>query len=172
MPATSLKDLNAMSRADFVAVCGPFFECSPWIADRTWTMKPFAAREALHTAMRETVAGATLDEKLDLITAHPDLVGEAARRGSLTPESTAEQTAAGLGGLSPGDIARFSQYNSEYRAKFGFPFVICARENRKDAILKAFPLRLGNTREQEIATALTEIDKIARLRLFDALSEP
>ena len=49
--------------------------------------------------------------------------------------------------------------------------MICARENKKDAILAAFPVRLANTREQEIATALGEIAKIARLRLFDAVSE-
>jgi len=49
--------------------------------------------------------------------------------------------------------------------------VICARENKKDAILAAFPVRLNNTREQEINTALTEIAKIARLRLLDAVSE-
>ena len=49
--------------------------------------------------------------------------------------------------------------------------MICARENRKDAILAAFPQRLQNSREQEIATALAEIDKIARLRLNDAVWE-
>ena len=55
--------------------------------------------------------------------------------------------------------------------KFGFPFVICARENRKEAILAAFPVRLAHTREQEIAAALAEIAKIARLRLRDAVTE-
>jgi 2-oxo-4-hydroxy-4-carboxy--5-ureidoimidazoline (OHCU) decarboxylase len=49
--------------------------------------------------------------------------------------------------------------------------VICARENKKEAILAAFPVRLQNTREEELQTALTEIYKIARLRLMDAVEE-
>ena len=58
-----------------------------------------------------------------------------------------------------------------YRARFDFPFIICARENKKQAILNAFPRRLQNPREAEIATALAEIYKIARLRLSDAITE-
>ena len=73
--------------------------------------------------------------------------------------------------LSADEIERFEQYNAAYRDKFGFPFVICARENKKEAILAAFPVRQQNTREQEIDAALIEIAKIARLRLFDAVTE-
>ena len=73
--------------------------------------------------------------------------------------------------LTDDEVKLFERYNAEYRAKFGFPFVICAREKKKDAILAAFPVRLGNTREREIETALGEIEKIARLRLLDAVRE-
>ena len=73
--------------------------------------------------------------------------------------------------LSPGEAAIFREYNVSYRERFGFPFVICARENKKEAILAAFPRRLANDVETEIATALTEIDKIATLRLADLLWE-
>jgi 2-oxo-4-hydroxy-4-carboxy-5-ureidoimidazoline decarboxylase len=46
----------------------------------------------------------------------------------------------------------------------------CARLNKKDAILAAFPKRLTQDRKTEITTALEEIAKIARLRLEDAVS--
>lgn len=170
MAVTSLHALNQMNRADFVDVCGRFFEHSPWVADRTWSSRPFVSRASLHVAMCNSLQHATLDEKLDLIAAHPDLVGKAA--GSLTSESTGEQKAAGLGDLTEAEVSLFAKYNAEYRQRFGFPFVICARENKKDAILSAFPIRLKNTRDQEIATAIAEIEKIARLRLYDAISEP
>ncbi len=114
---------------------------------------------------------AHVDEQVKLIASHPDLVGRLARERNLTPESTSEQAAAGLDRLADEEVRRFDEFNTAYRSKFGFPFVICARENRKDAILAAFPDRLQNTREQEIATALSEIAKIARLRLFDAVTE-
>src|SRR5690606_30059049 len=49
--------------------------------------------------------------------------------------------------------------------KFGFPFVICVRRQTRDAILEAFERRLENEIAAETATALKEIDLIARLRL-------
>ena len=61
----------------------------------------------------------------------------------------------------------FQSNNAAYKAKFGFPFVICARLNKKEAILNGLKLRLSHSREQEIQTALAEIFKIAELRLRD-----
>lgn len=169
--ATDLSELNAAPTERFVAVCGPLFEHSPWIAERTAARRPFASRDALHCALCETMRAATEAEQLALVRAHPDLVGRAALAGTLTKESTAEQRAAGLGGLSPDEVRRFQEFNAAYQAKFGFPFVICARENKKDAILAAFPVRLAASPAQELSTALTEIEKIARLRLYDAVTE-
>jgi len=168
---TSLQHLNTSTRDDFVRVCGPLFEHSPWIAERTYAYRPFHSLDALHESLVHTLRSTSTDEQVKLIASHPDLVGRLAREGKLTRESTAEQSAAGLTHLSEEEIARFERYNAEYRAKFGFPFVICARENKKDAILAEFPIRLKNTRDQEIDTALTEIAKIARLRLLDAVTE-
>ena len=162
-----LAELNASDGAAFLRVVGPVFENSPWIAERSWAQRPFSSLETLHDALSRTVRDASPEEQLQLIRAHPDLVGRAARAGALTPESTREQAAAGLGGLSPEEIGMFERSNEAYTARFGFPFVICARENRKDAILQAFPVRLGHSRAEEIETALREIAKIAWLRLRD-----
>ena len=168
---TTLTQLNAMEESKFVATVGAVFEHSPWIARRTYAKRPFDSVASLHEGLVATVRVADESEKLGLIRAHPDLVGKMARAGGLTRESTAEQAAAGLAALSPREVELFDRYNAQYRQRFGFPLVICARENKKDAILAAFPLRLRNTREQEIDTALGEIYKIARLRLIDAIEE-
>jgi OHCU decarboxylase len=167
----TLKRLNLSDQPTFVAVCGPFFEHSPWIAERAWAGRPFLSLSHLHEAMCIIVKDAGVNHQLALIRAHPDLVGNLARAGRLTTQSTGEQAAAGLDRLTLDEIARFDQYNAAYRERFGFPFVICARQNRKEAILAAFPVRLRNTGDQEIATALEEIFKIAKLRLVDAVSE-
>lgn len=168
---TNLGQLNDSDREQFVAVCGPLFERSPWIAQRTWDRRPFASIAALHEELVRTMRAACADEQMKLIASHPDLVGRLAREGRLTRESSTEQAAAGLTQLTDTEIADFERYNAAYREKFGFPFVICARENKKDAILASFPVRLNHTRQQEIDAALTEIAKIARLRLLDAVSE-
>ncbi|MEY2545392.1 MAG: 2-oxo-4-hydroxy-4-carboxy-5-ureidoimidazoline decarboxylase [Verrucomicrobiota bacterium] len=159
----NVEQLNALDRHEFVRTLTPVFEHSPWIAARAQSKQPFANRAELHAALCDTVMKASDDEKLCLIRAHPDLVGNA----TLTSESQSEQAAAGLGNLSPNEVAQFQKYNAAYRDRFEFPFVICARENKKDAILSAFPRRLQNSRGQEIEIALREIFKIAELRLKD-----
>lgn len=163
----TIEQLSNLDRADFTRIIGPVFENSPWIAESTWPQRPFATAEQLHTALCQTVRAASHEQKLALIRAHPDLVGRAALAGTLTRESTGEQASAGLNALSPDEIALFQKQNAAYRAKFNFPFVICARLNKKDAILAGFEKRLQNSPAQEISTALEEIFKIAELRLRD-----
>jgi OHCU decarboxylase len=162
---TSLTEINAMSEDDFVARIGPIFENSPWIARATWPQRPFASREDLRARLSRTVRQSPLETKVELIQAHPDLAGRLARQGQLTAASTDEQASAGLDRLSADEMALFHDYNERYKAKFGFPFVICAKLNDKRTILLAFRRRLELTRGEEIDTALDEIEKIAALRL-------
>ncbi|MFM9107134.1 MAG: 2-oxo-4-hydroxy-4-carboxy-5-ureidoimidazoline decarboxylase [Chloroflexota bacterium] len=173
MPPLSICDVNALDRDAFLARFGGVFEHSPWIAGAAWEARPFADLPALHAAMCAVVRAAPEQARIDLIRAHPDLVGRAALAGTLTRESTAEQRAAGLdaGALTPAEVARFSEANAAYRERFGFPFVICARENRKEAILTGFARRLGNTPPQEIAAATAEIERIAWHRLADLVRQ-
>ena len=162
---TTLTQLNEMAPADFVRHLGGIFEHSPWVAEKAAGGRPFASRDALHAAMVRVVQQAGEKAHLGLLNAHPDLVGKAV----LTAESASEQAAAGLTQLSRDEVEKFRTWNQAYREKFGFPFIICARLNKKDAILAAFPQRLDQDRRTEIATALEEIAKIAKLRLEDAI---
>jgi 2-oxo-4-hydroxy-4-carboxy-5-ureidoimidazoline decarboxylase len=168
----TLAQINSLSREDFVCVIGPVFEDSPWIADATWSkrpLRPFKSIDALHGALCKTVQASKEDKQVDLIRAHPDLVGRAALAGTLTAASTSEQASAGLDKLTADEISLFQKLNQTYRDKFGFPFVICARLNKKEAILKGFEVRLEHSRKEEIKTALAEIEKIAYLRLQDII---
>ena len=166
----SLAALNTVSADEFVKAVGPVFEHSPWIAELTFAKKPFASLDNLHAQLCATVKNSGAAKQLALIRAHPDLVGRLALTGQLTKESTGEQAGAGLDKLSPAEIILFQNHNAAYQEKFGFPFVICARLNKKSAILTGFAQRLKNSREQEIQAALAEIFKIAELRLRDLIS--
>ena len=170
-PSITLAAANQLDRDAFVGLFGPLFEGSPWIAAETWAARPFASRDALHQALCATMRGAPEGRKVALIRAHPDLAGKAAIAGELTAESTREQASAGLDRLSPDEFATFTRLNQAYRDTFGFPFVICVREHTKASILENFAVRLRNSHEQEIATALDEVAKIAHLRLLDAVGE-
>ncbi len=164
-----IAELNALDRDRFVAVLGGLFEGSPWVATEAWAARPFADRDELERTLIEAIERAPVERQLALIRAHPDLVGQAALAGTLGPASTAEQAAAGLDRdrLSPEEVVRFAELNAAYRERFGFPFVICAREHKKDAILAGFAARLGHTPDEEVAVALREIGRIGHHRLHD-----
>jgi OHCU decarboxylase len=163
----TIPGLNALSVADFTRIVGPVFEHSAWIAGVTASKRPFENLAEMHRALCDTVRAVPVEKQLALIQAHPDLVGRAALAGTLTTESTKEQASAGLSNLTCAEIALFQKQNTAYREKFNFPFVICARLNKKEAIIAGFERRLENSRDQEIKTALEQIFEIADLRLRD-----
>ena len=170
MPLT-ISDLNSSDRAGFTASLGHLFEHSPWVADQTWPRRPFRDAEHLHAELCRTMQSSSVEQQLALICAHPDLAGRLARQNQLTRESTAEQASAGLDQLSDAELRAFQKLNDEYRGKFGHPFIICARLNAKDTIVTAMKTRLRNLPAVEHAAALTEIEKIAGLRLHDFLAK-
>ena len=59
--------------------------------------------------------------------------------------------------------------NNAYRDKFGFTFIICARQNKAAAILDGLTKRLVSSREEEINVGIGEVKKIAKLRAIDIL---
>jgi OHCU decarboxylase len=169
----TIDDINQLSQDEFVDRLGFLFEGSPWIVEAVWAERPFDSRDALERALKRVVERAPRERQLALIRAHPDLVGRAALAGTLGTSSTSEQVAAGLdpNHLSAEDVRAFTDFNAAYKERFGFPFVICARENKKASILAGFERRLQNDRDTEIATALREIGKIGHYRLLDVVSE-
>lgn len=165
----SLSQLNVIDRAGFIAVLGHLFEHSPWVADETWPRRPFRDATHLHAQLCATLRAAARERQLALIRAHPDLAGRLAQQHALTAESNREQASAGLDRLADAELAEFQRLNDAYRARFGFPFIICARLNAKAAILAAMRERLPHAPEEEFQTDLGEIEKIAWLRLDDVL---
>ena len=65
----------------------------------------------------------------------------------------------------------FTRMNREYREKFSLPMVVCVREHTKESILENVQSRLGNSRDEEIRMALTEISKISHYRLLDIVEK-
>lgn len=158
-------DLNAMSRESFVQTVGWVFEQSPWVAERAWRRRPFANVEALHEAMVAEVSGATGDEQMALLRAHPDLGARVTSGASMR-----EQSEAGLGTLSPADADRLSALNAAYRDKFGFPFLLAVRGITPEKILAALERRLTSPRDAERQEALRQVLQIARFRLEGLVS--
>ena len=163
---------SAIERADFVARYGGIFEHSAWIAERAWERELGPAHDTavgLHSALARVFRAANEDERLGVLTAHPDLAGKLAAAKRLTAESTGEQASAGLDALTDAERETFTDLNERYTAKFGFPFIIAVKGLDKNQILSAFQMRIDNTRDAEFATACKQVERIALLRLKDIL---
>src|SRR5476649_636326 len=152
----ALADLNKMTLPAFAAAVGDTFELAPWVAAAAHAKRPFASVTALHEAMMAAVRAAPRDAQLAFLHNHPDLAGKAVRAGAITAESRSEQASVGLDSLSQEDFARFHRLNDAYKAKFGFPFVVCVRRHTRDSILHQFERRLQHEAAAEFATALQE----------------
>jgi 2-oxo-4-hydroxy-4-carboxy-5-ureidoimidazoline decarboxylase len=165
MPQKTLSDLNACSKDDFVAALANIFEYSPWIAEQAASARPFAGVKQLFDAMKVIVDRAPPELRLALIKAHPDLANKTQRAAGLTAESNAEQNSAGLDRLSEAEYQAFERVNNAYRAKFGFPYIVCVRRHTKDSILRDFERRLPNDAKTETRKSIEEICRIAALRI-------
>lgn len=104
-----------------------------------------------------------------ILRCHPDLAGRELQRGTLTAESQREQSGAGLTSLGAEERLRLAELNAQYRARFGFPFVLAARLSDRAAVPRELARRLRCPPAQELRTALGEVKKIGRLRLADLL---
>jgi 2-oxo-4-hydroxy-4-carboxy-5-ureidoimidazoline decarboxylase len=166
----ALDDLNRAAPSDFAQAVADTFELAPWVADAAAAGRPFATVAALHEAMMGAVRAAPRDRQIDFLRGHPDLAGKAARAGVLTADSKREQASVGLDALSEGEFARFHRLNDAYRAKFGFPFIICVRRHTRDSILDQFERRLRHDAATEFAAAMKEIFFITRLRVATRVS--
>lgn len=163
---------SRMGREEFIErFCG-IFEHSPWIAERAFELELGPAHDSaagMHSALCRMFRSASDAERHGVLTAHPDLAGKLAAAERLTAESTAEQASAGLDALTDAERARFTELNTAYVAKHGFPFIIAVKDHTKDGILRAFETRVANTTEDEFVTACKQVERIARIRLEQIL---
>ena len=159
---------SRLERPVFVHMFGGVFEHSPFVAERAYDRGLSDAHDSpvgLSAAMNAAFRQASPEERLGVLKAHPDLAGRLALAGGLTEGSRVEQASAGLDRLSPEELARFTDLNSRYAARFGHPFIIAVKGLTKDDILAAFEARIPNTPDEELATAAREVEKIATLRI-------
>ncbi len=163
---------SQMEKSVFVAAYGGIFEHSEWIAERAHALELGPAHDTatgLHNALARAFRAASRDEQLGVLRAHPDLAGKLAAARSLTAASTAEQASAGLDALTHTERTTFTDLNTRYTEKFGFPFIIAVKGLTKFEILAAFERRITQNAATEFAEACRQVESIAFLRLKDLL---
>jgi N-carbamoyl-L-amino-acid hydrolase len=168
----TIDQINSATHAEAIKLLDGIYEHSPWVADQALAARPFKSLTDLKLQMARVLQAASKDAQIKLIQAHPELAGKAMVSKSLTAESSNEQSKAGLTQCTPEEFAVIQQLNSDYNAKFGFPFILAVRGPRglglnKQQIIETFSRRLHGHPEFERQECLRNINRIAEIRLND-----
>lgn len=164
----SIEELNSLSQVNFQRIFYNVVELWPAAAAHVYTKLPVGSFTELASHFSHYLESIDNTSKILILQSHPDLAGRLLNTNSLSVESANEQAAAGLNQLLPQQRLVLSDLNKQYRDKFGFPFVICVRQNNKiEKILEGITARLPNDKPTEIALGINEVKKICDIRIGD-----
>lgn len=164
-----VEEVNALGNEQFVWIFNNIVENYPQAAIAICNQRPFISADHLADAVSNHLHLLPPHGKEEVLRLHPDFAGHLTDKGKLTKDSSSEQQCAGLYNLTPEEKAQMNQLNASYREKFGFPFVICARENKAAAILQGLRTRMHNSYQDELETGINEVKKICRLRVKELI---
>jgi len=159
------KDINLLTKKEFLTIFGFIFEKSEWIADKTFDLRPFDNSEDLINKMVNIYENTSNERVIDIFKLHPKLAIEK----KLTSFSSKEQDGAKLNKCTKDELEEFRNLNNDYEKKFGFPFIIAVKGKDKNEILDNFRKRLSNNFQEEFNEAKIQVKKIALFRLNDVL---
>jgi OHCU decarboxylase len=155
------KNINLLKKKEFLSIFGNIFEKSDWIADEVFNLKPFKNSNDLVIKMMDVYENINNEEMIKIFNSHPQLAIEK----RLTSFSSKEQTGAKLNDCSKEEFEEFEKLNTDYKKKYGFPFIIAVKGKNKEEILNNFRQRIQNDFEIEFNEAKYQVKKIASLRL-------
>ncbi|XP_077297914.1 2-oxo-4-hydroxy-4-carboxy-5-ureidoimidazoline decarboxylase-like isoform X2 [Arctopsyche grandis] len=166
MAKLNIDEVNTIDIENFVNIFSNVVESYNDAAKAVFSSRPFKDVETLCKAFSDHLENISIEDKLKVLRLHPILAGKQADKGELTKESTEEQKAAKLNALDESTKGEFNTLNARYVDKFGFPFIICARENTASTIAEQLSKRLNNSIDEEAVTGINEVKKICRLRIL------
>ena len=160
-----VKNINLLTKKEFLSFFGNIFEKSDWIANEVFNFKPFKDSNDLIMKMMNIYENSKDEMIIKIFNLHPQLAIEK----TLTSFSSKEQTGAKLNDCSKEELKEFERLNADYKKKFGFPFIIAVKGKNKSEILNNFRHRIKNNSKIEFDEAKIQVKKIASARLEEIL---
>ncbi|WP_269526595.1 2-oxo-4-hydroxy-4-carboxy-5-ureidoimidazoline decarboxylase [Coraliomargarita parva] len=167
-----LKTLNGLSREAFSEALGQVFEHSPWVVELAAGQRPFSHVKALQAACESALYGASPEQQVALIQAHPDLAAKLDQLPKLTDFSQAEQKRAGFAALPEATLAQMREVLAAYRERFGHPFILCVTEHPAADVLPMLEVRCQASPEAERMACLFQIARIGWHRICSLVDTP
>jgi 2-oxo-4-hydroxy-4-carboxy-5-ureidoimidazoline decarboxylase len=183
-PSLAIDDLDVVAPGAFAAAVAPLFEGARGFLGRLAMARPFGSVEAMFARAREIAHTMPLDERLELIDAHPRLGAPPATVSMLshaeqgydawTPttggadEARADTEAQDARGVAD-ELARL---NDAYEARFGFRYCVFVAGRSRADLLPGLAAALEAGRDAEIERALDAVIDIARARYATLTAAP
>ena len=167
------------------------YEKTPWIVELfyndnlspsldstivTATKERIVNVKILFDEIKQYIKNGDREKQLQLLRMHPDLClkldptpkddSSKDDKVDITLESRQEQGRAGLSTLTADERTKFRALNNQYKERFEFPFILAVRNASKYTVLSALEGRVSSSIEEEISCALSQVDKIAWMRLL------
>jgi 2-oxo-4-hydroxy-4-carboxy-5-ureidoimidazoline decarboxylase len=157
--------LNALpsddARAAFLRCCG-----SRLWADAMTVRRPFASAEELFAAASDIESSLDRADWLEAFAAHPRIGDiDALRKKFASTAAWCAGEQAGVADANEAVIRGLAEGNSDYEARFGYIFIVCATGKSAAEMLAILQSRLPNDPDTELRIAAAEQAKITRLRL-------
>lgn len=157
----TLTGFNAADKACARGLLESSLDIDAWV-DELAAGRPYGSWDALQARASEASAKITWEQVATALARHP-------RIGEKASGADAAQSAGEQAGVQTGQIAEFAIGNRAYEATFGHIFLICAAGLDGDQMLAALRRRITNDPDTEHAIVVSELRKIAHLRLAKAV---
>jgi 2-oxo-4-hydroxy-4-carboxy-5-ureidoimidazoline decarboxylase len=173
----SIDRLDVIAPGAFAAAVAPLFEGARLFLGRLAMARPFGSAEQLFARAREIAHAMPVDEKIELIDAHPRLGAPPADVSALSfveqgydhdvTEREAEAAAAEAAAAEADRAlvaAELDRLNAAYEARLGFRYCTFVAGRSRAELLPEMAAALEANRDDEIERALDAVIDIARDR--------
>jgi 2-oxo-4-hydroxy-4-carboxy-5-ureidoimidazoline decarboxylase len=163
-----LEDLNQLPASD---ASHTFMQCctsSTWVNNMV-AARPFADTTAIKKAADDAWLGLTEQDYFEAFEGHPKIGDVSSLRAKYANTKELAGNEQGLVKEANDDVLEvLSQGNTDYEAKFGFIFIVCATGKSAKQMSDLLQARLPNNKKQELVNAAEEQRKIFQLRITKA----
>ena len=183
-PSLAIDDLDVIAPGAFAAAVAPLFEGARGFLGRLAMARPFGTVDAMFARAREIAHTMPLDERLELIDAHPRLGAPpadglravACRAGLRRPDADDRDGRRTRRRPSRAEARRvadeLARLNDAYEARFGFRYCVFVAGRPRAALLPGLEAALEADRDAEIRRALDAVIDIAQARYATLTAAP
>ncbi|XP_060532087.1 2-oxo-4-hydroxy-4-carboxy-5-ureidoimidazoline decarboxylase-like [Cylas formicarius] len=167
-PYLTIQDVNGLESDRFIKIFGNVVEHCLAAGIGILKNRPFNSVEDVVHAVVTYLDNLKLTEKEKILQLYPDSVSKLAGfSNSMLEFNTHQKIVNSSRSLRFEEKKRLKQLSKDYRDYFGFPFIICSKEDDIDTICATMESRLKNCKEKEIEIAMNEVKKICKLRIHE-----